>query len=247
MMAADRSPLVAVLDGKGKDARAARRGQHLRPARRRPSRADVRLTAACRRRRLSFPRAPRCRRPADPHRAGPAGAQDRPGARRDLPRREVRARLRQPLRAARRHRAERADHRQAGQRGAARPCSRPTPTRPRWRPPTGRPSRAIIGPLGLLPRQDRVAAQAQRGPGREVRRRGAAPAQGPGRAARRRPQDRQRGARQRLRHPRDHRGHPLRPAGPPVRLDRGDRPGQGRARRRRRCSPSATGRCSATT
>ena len=49
----------------------------------------------------------------------------------------------------------------------------------------------------------------------------------------RRPQDRQRRARQRLRRPRHHRRHPLRPAGPPVRLDRGDRPGQGRARGRR--------------
>ena len=33
--------------------------------------------------------------------------------------------------------------------------------------------------------------------------------------------------------PGHHRRHPLRPARPPVRLDRGDRPGQGRARRRR--------------
>ena len=99
----------------------------------------------------------------------------------------------------------------------------------------GRPRRARGDhrPARLLPRQDRVAAQAQRRAGRAARRRGAAPAQGPGRAARRRPQDRQRRARQRLRHPRDHRRHPLRPAVAPVRLDRGDRPGQGRARRRR--------------
>ena len=33
--------------------------------------------------------------------------------------------------------------------------------------------------------------------------------------------------------PGHHRRHPLRPAGPPARLDRGDRPGQGRARDRR--------------
>ena len=46
------------------------------------------------------------------------------------------------------------------------------------------------------------------------------------------PQDRQRGARQRLRRPRHHRRHPLRPADPPARLDRGDRRGQGRARDR---------------
>ena len=42
----------------------------------------------------------------------------------------------------------------------------------------------------------------------------------PGHAARRRPQDRERRAGQRLRHPGHHRRHALRPAGPPVRLDR---------------------------
>ncbi len=62
-------------------------------------------------------------------------------------------------------------------------------------------------------------------------------------AARRRPQDRQRGAGQRVRHPRDHGRHPLRPARPSLRLDRGDRPGQGRARRSARCSRRRTGRC----
>ena len=69
------------------------------------------------------------------------------------------------------------------------------------------------------------------------------PAGGPGHAARGRPQDRQRGAGQRLRRPRHHRRHPLRPAGAPVRLDRRDRPGQGRARGRRAVPASATGRC----
>ena len=47
------------------------------------------------------------------------------------------------------------------------------------------------------------------------------------------PQDRERRAGQRVRHPRHHRRHPLRPAGPPVRLDHRGGPGQGRARGRR--------------
>ena len=84
----------------------------------------------------------------------------------------------------------------------------------------------------LLPGQDRVAAQAVAGARRAARRRGAAAARGPRDAARRGPQDRQRRARQRVRHPGHHRRHPLRPAGPPLRLDRRDRPGQGRARGR---------------
>ena len=66
-----------------------------------------------------------------------------------------------------------------------------------------------------------------------LRWRGPGPARRPRHAARRRPQDRQRRARQRLRRPGHHRRHALRPAGPPVRLDRRDRPGQGRARGRR--------------
>ena len=49
----------------------------------------------------------------------------------------------------------------------------------------------------------------------------------------RRPQDRERRPRQRLRRPGAHRGHALRPAGPPVRLDGGGGPGQGRGRDRR--------------
>ena len=88
-------------------------------------------------------------------------------------------------------------------------------------------------PAGVLPGQDRVAAQAERRAGRRPRRPGAAPPRRPRQAARRRPQDRQRRARQRLRHPGHHRRHPLRPPRAPLRLDRGDRPGQGRARRRR--------------
>jgi endonuclease III len=60
---------------------------------------------------------------------------------------------------------------------------------------------------------------------------GAAPDGRPRRAAGHRAQDGQRRARQRLRRPRAHGRHPLRPAGPPVRLDRGGGPGQGRARR----------------
>ena len=59
------------------------------------------------------------------------------------------------------------------------------------------------------------------------------PARRPRHAARRRTQDRECGAGQRVRRPRHHRRHPLRAARAPVRVDRGDRPGQGRARDRR--------------
>jgi hypothetical protein len=55
----------------------------------------------------------------------------------------------------------------------------------------------------------------------------------PGDPAGHRPQDRQRRAGQRLRRPRHHGRHPLRPAVPPLRLDHRGRPGQGRARGRR--------------
>ena len=122
---------------------------------------------------------------------------------------------------------------QPGQRGASRRCSPPTPTRPRWPPPTARHLETHHRPARLLPGQDRVAAQAQRRARRAVRRRGARPPRRPGHAARCRPQDRQRRARQRLRRAGHHRRHPLRAPRAPVRLDRRDRPGQGRARGRR--------------
>ena len=145
---------------------------------------------------------------------------------------QVRARLRRPVPAAGRHGPVRPDHGQARQRGAPdalRGLSRRQGDG-RRRP---RDPRDDHRSARVLPGQDRVAAQAERRPGRGPRRPGAGPARRPRQAARRRPQDRQRRARQRLRRPRHHRRHPLRPAGPPVRLDRGDRSGQGRARHRR--------------
>ena len=74
----------------------------------------------------------------------------------------------------------------------------------------------IVGPLGFFRAKTESllklsAALVERYDG-EV----PAPARRPGHAARRRPQDRQRGARQRVRHPRHHRRHPLRPARPPA-------------------------------
>ena len=224
MMAANRSPLVAVLDGNGKHAAAARRGEHLRPAGSPAARdRSRRLAVACR----SPPRVA--------HLLGPAGPQDRPGARADLPRCPLRARLRQPLRAAGRHRAQRADDRQAGQRRPADPV-RGLPRRAGDGRRRAREARGDHRPAGLLPGQDRVAAQAERRAGRAARRRGAAPAQGPRRAARRRPQDRERRARQRVRHPRHHRRHPLRPA---------RRAGSAGPRRPTRSRPSTPwGRCS---
>ena len=63
----------------------------------------------------------------------------------------------------------------------------------------------------------------------------------PGRPCRAWPQDRERGARQRLRHPRHYRGHALRAAGPQVRLDHGPGPGEGRGRRWPRSSRARTG------
>ena len=67
----------------------------------------------------------------------------------------------------------------------------------------------------------------------QLRRRRAGPARRPRHAAGSRTQDRERGAGQRVRRPGHHRRHPLRAARAPVRVDRGDRPGQGRARDRR--------------
>src|SRR6266566_3123315 len=81
---------------------------------------------------------------------------------------------------------------------------------------------------GLLPRQVHQPDGPGAGALRAVRRRGPGAAEGPGHAARRGAQDGERGARQRLRHPRHHRGHALRAAGPQVRLDHGPRPGEGR-------------------
>ena len=94
----------------------------------------------------------------------------------------------------------------------------------------------MIQPTGFFRNKTDVADQAGPGAGRAVRRRGAAPPGRAGHAARHRPQDRQRGARQRLRHPRDHRRHPLRPAGPALGLDR-PRPTRSRSSTRSpRCS-----------
>ena len=91
----------------------------------------------------------------------------------------------------------------------------------------------IVGPLGFFRAKTESLLKLSAALVERPRRPGAAPARRPGQAARRRSQDRQRRARQRLRHPGHHRRHPLRPADPPLRLDRGDRPGQGRARHRR--------------
>ncbi|CAA9371201.1 MAG: Endonuclease III, partial [uncultured Nocardioides sp.] len=163
--------------------------------------------------------------------------QGRPHPGRDLPRRAVRARLRRPVRAAGRHGALGADHRPAGQHRPA--CDlRRLPRRPGDGRRPARAPRAAGGAAGLLPREDGVAAEAERRPRGAPRRRGPAPARGPGEAAGRGPQDRQRRPRQRLRHPRHHRGHPLRPPRAPLRLDRGDRSGEGRAHRRRPLPPS---------
>ena len=135
----------------------------------------------------------------------------------------------------------------SGSTPSARRCSPPTPTPPRWPPPTATHLEQIIGPPASSgPRPSRCSSSAQ---ALVERHDGEVPARLDDLvdAARRRPQDRQRRARQRLRHPRHHRRHPLRPAGPPLRLDR-RRPTRSRSSTRSaRCSPSATGRCSATT
>src|SRR5579862_4378832 len=68
---------------------------------------------------------------------------------------------------------------------------------------------------------------------RAVPRRGAASAARPGHPARRGPQDRERRARQRVRHPGAHRGHALRTAGQALSLDHEYGPGKGRAGRGR--------------
>ena len=190
---------------------------------------------------------PRAAPAPSPHRPGPACAQDRPGAGRDLPGRPLRARLRQPLRAAGRHRAERADHRQAGQRRAADPVRGLPRRRRRWPPPPREQLEQIIGPLGFFRAKTESLLKLSQALVERLRRGGPAPARRPGQAARRGPQDRQRRARQRLRHPRHHRRHPLRPA------RRAGSAGPRRPTRSRsstpsgRCSPSRTGRCSPTT
>ena len=91
----------------------------------------------------------------------------------------------------------------------------------------------LIKPTGLLPEQGHRADRARRRAGRAVRRRAARHPGRAGHAARDRPQDRQRDPRQRVRRARHHGRHPLRPAGPPLGLDRRGRPGEDRARRRR--------------
>ena len=69
---------------------------------------------------------------------------------RDLPRRPLRARLRQPVRAAGRHRAAARRPPTSGSTPSARPCSRPTPTRGRWPPPTARRSRRSSARSGFF-------------------------------------------------------------------------------------------------
>ena len=89
----------------------------------------------------------------------------------------------------------------------------------------------ILRPDRLLPGQDQVGHRAVQGPARSSFG-GEVPGrlEGPGQAARRRPQDRLRRARQRLRAPRHHRGHPLRAARAALAVDRG-RPTRTRSRR----------------
>ena len=86
----------------------------------------------------------------------------------------------------------------------------------------GRPhrTRGAHPPHRVLPQQDQLADPARPGTGRAVRRPGAVDHGRARHAARRRPQDRQRDPRQRLRHSRHHRRHPLRPAGAALALDR---------------------------
>ena len=100
----------------------------------------------------------------------------------------------------------------------------------------------LIRPTGFFRNKTTSLIKLGPGAGRELRRRGAAHAQRAGHAARLRPQDRQRRARQCLRHPGHHRRHPLRPAGPSLGVDRRDRPGQGRAVVDAADSRSRTGR-----
>ena len=91
----------------------------------------------------------------------------------DPPRRPLRARLHERLRAAGRHGAVGADHRQDGQQGDA-DAVRPLPRR--GRPRRRRPRGARDDPQAhrLLPGEGELGAGAQPGAGRAVRRRGAA-------------------------------------------------------------------------
>ncbi|CAA9336654.1 MAG: Endonuclease III, partial [uncultured Nocardioidaceae bacterium] len=175
----------------------------------------------------------RCRRRCGPprHGAGAAGAQDRPAARGGVPRRALRARLRHPVPAGRRHGAERPDHRQAGQLGDTGPVRGvPGPGLARRRGPQRR--RADHPADRLLPGQDRRGARARAGARRAVRRGGAGTPRGARHAPGGRPQDGERRPGRRLRPAGDHRRHPRRAALATVRLDGRDRPGQGRARGR---------------
>ena len=161
------------------------------------------------------------------YRPGPPGPPDRPRAGPDVPGRSHRAEFQHAAGAARRDDPVRADHRQAGQPGHADPV-RALPDRGGLR---GRRSRRAgeDHPVDrVLPREGEQPDRTRAGPVRPLPRRGAASAEGPGHPARRGPEDRERGARQRLRHPRHHGGHPFRPAGPQIRLDDQHRPGEGR-------------------
>ncbi|CAA9282173.1 MAG: Endonuclease III, partial [uncultured Blastococcus sp.] len=155
-----------------------------------------------------------------------------PGARGDPSGRALRAGFHQRLRAPGRDGAVGADHGQDGQQGDA-DAVRPVPRRGRAR--RGRPGRAGDHPQadGLLPGEGELGAGPQPGAGRALRRRGPRPHGRPGDAPRGRAEDGQRGARQRVRRPGPHGRHPLRAAGPPLRLDRRRGPGEGRGRDRR--------------
>ena len=124
--------------------------------------------------------------------------------------------LRQPVPAARGHRPQRADH--SGRRvNAVRPrSSRPTPPRPRWPPPRASTSSRSWARFGFFrAKTDSLlklsAALVERYDG-EVPPTLADLVTLPGVGC-----SRHVGARQRLRHPRHHRRHPLRPARTPVR------------------------------
>ena len=107
--------------------------------------------------------------------------------------------------------------------------------------------RADHRPARLLPRQDRVAAQAQRRPRRAVRRRGAAPPRRPGHAC---PASAARPPTSCSATPSASPASPSTPtsAGSPAGSAGPRRPTRSRSSTpSARCSPSATGRCSATT
>ena len=127
-------------------------------------------------------------------------------------------------------RSDCADDRPAGEPRQA-DAVRALPRSWRWPAPTARSRRSSVG--RLLPRQDRVADQGQQGRGRAARGRGAGASGGPGDAAGRRVARRRTSCWATRSRSRGSPSTPIRPAGPAVRLDQRDRPGEGRARHRR--------------